>query len=94
MGNPLRVKPTEGFFVGGKTVPKSKRYKNLRALLIDARKARGLTQVNIAERLARPQSFVSKYERGEKRLDVVQFLDVTRAIGLDPKKVIDQLGKD
>ena len=60
-------------------------------MLIDARKTRGLTQVEIAKRLSRPQSFVSKYELGEKRLDVVQFLEVTRALGLDPKKVIDQL---
>ena len=72
-------------------MPKSKRYAKLRNMLIDARKTRGLTQVEIAKRLSRPQSFASKYELGEKRLDVVQFLEVTRALGLDPKKVIDQL---
>ena len=38
----------------------------------------------IGERLARPQSFVSKVERGERRLDVVEFFEVARAIGIDP----------
>lgn len=58
--------------------------KKLRELLVEARKRAHLTQAALAERLSRPQSFVSKYERGERRLDVVEFGDVARAIGLDP----------
>jgi len=69
-------------------------YERFRQMLIAARKERGLTQVDIAERLSKPQSFVSKYERGERRLDVVEFLEVARAIGIDPKAVIDRLSTE
>ncbi|MFI5386260.1 MAG: hypothetical protein ACHQ50_09080 [Fimbriimonadales bacterium] len=41
--------------------------------------------------MSRPQSFVSKYERGERRLDVVEFLEVARAIGIDSIRFIRQL---
>ena len=62
-------------------------------MLIAARRSRALTQVDVAERLGKPQSFVSKYERGERRLDVVEFLEVAKAIGIDPKAVIDKLAR-
>jgi ribosome-binding protein aMBF1 (putative translation factor) len=61
----------------------SERYDQFRHLLIEARKAAGFTQAGLAQRLKRPQSYVSKYERGERRLDVVEFLDVAEAIGVD-----------
>ncbi len=64
----------------------------LRSVLVEARDKAGLTQRELAERLDRPQSFVSKYERGERRLDVVEFLEVVQAVGLDPSKVIASLG--
>lgn len=56
----------------------------LRGLFIQARKSAGLTQVGLADRLGRPQSFVSKYERGERKLDVIEFCEVCRALGNDP----------
>jgi transcriptional regulator with XRE-family HTH domain len=56
----------------------------LRGHFIQARKSAGLTQVGLADRLGRPQSFVSKYERGERRLDVIEFCEVCRALGVDP----------
>lgn len=62
----------------------SEKYDRFRRLLIDARKEAGLTQVGLAEKLSRPQSFVSKYERGERRLDVIEFFEVATAIGIDP----------
>ena len=46
-------------------------YDRFRLLLIQARKTAGLTQVELAERLRKPQSYVSKFERGERRLDVI-----------------------
>lgn len=61
----------------------------LRALLIEKRKAAGLTQEAVAERLGKPQSFVSKYETGERRLDVIEFLDVAKAIGVDACEVVE-----
>ena len=66
----------------------------LRDLLIGARRTAGLTQVQLAKRLRRPQSFVSKYERGERRLDVVEFLQVTDALRADPYQMIRALRGD
>jgi hypothetical protein len=37
------------------------------------------------------QSFVTKYEGGERRFDVVEFITVAKALGLDPKALIDRL---
>jgi transcriptional regulator with XRE-family HTH domain len=56
----------------------------LREQFIEARKSANLTQVGLADRLGRPQSFVSKYERGERRLDVIEFCEVCRALEIDP----------
>ena len=62
----------------------SDKYDQFRQRLVEERKQAGLTQVELSERLSRPQSFVSKYERGERRLDVIEFFEVARAIGIDP----------
>ena len=59
-------------------------HRALCALLIEARRKVGLNQADIAKKLGRPQSFVAKYEGGERRLDVVEFLAVMRALGADP----------
>jgi len=67
------------------------KYRRLRELLIEARRSRGLSQEALAEKLARVQTFVSKYERGERRLDVVEFLDVADALEIDAQKVIRQI---
>ena len=69
----------------------SKRYRQFLDLLIQARKEADLTQVEVASRLNRPQSFVSKYENGERRLDVVEFLDVAKAIDFDAVKLMRKL---
>jgi transcriptional regulator with XRE-family HTH domain len=60
-------------------------------LLISARKSAGLTQAEVATRLKRPQSFVAKYEGGERRLDVIEFIEVVRVVGGDPAEVFDRL---
>ena len=70
------------------------KYERFRKRLITSRKAKGLTQSQLAERLGKPQSFVSKYERGERRLDLVEFLEVAKTIGMNPKRLIDQLETD
>jgi transcriptional regulator with XRE-family HTH domain len=69
----------------------SARYKELCRILIDARKKTGLTQAVVAERLQKPQSFVAKYENGERRLDVIELLDVAVALGTRPETLIRQL---
>lgn len=69
----------------------SAKYQRLRRLLVEARKAQNLSQEALAERLGRVQTFVSKYERGERRLDVIEFLDVAQALGVDPHRILRQL---
>lgn len=65
----------------------------LRELLIDARKSAGLAQHEVARRIDRPQSFVAKYEGGERRIDVVEFIAIARALGQDPKHLFARLVK-
>lgn len=66
-------------------------YAELRRLLIDARQAAGVSQATLAARLGRPQSFVSKFERGQRRLDVIEFLEITRALKRDPIPILRRL---
>ena len=63
----------------------------LRELLIAARDKAGLTQQKLAKRLGKPQSFVAKYEGGERRLDVVEFVAIARALGADPVRILRTL---
>jgi len=70
---------------------RSPRYQHLRELLISARRAAGLTQHEVAERLGRPQSFVAKYEGGERRLDVIEFIAVSEALGRHPLEIMKEL---
>ena len=71
----------------------TKNYANFLQLLVEARKSAGVTQEDIAERLNRHQSFVSKYENGERRVDLVEFLEIANAIGFDPIGFIRRLQK-
>ncbi|TIP93652.1 MAG: helix-turn-helix transcriptional regulator [Mesorhizobium sp.] len=66
---------------------RSPRHQRFLAQLISLRKAKGLTQTQ-AEKLGRPQSFVAKYEGGERRLDVIEFLDVTAVLEADPCEIL------
>jgi transcriptional regulator with XRE-family HTH domain len=52
----------------------------LQALLIEARREAGFNQVALAKKLGRPQSFVSKYESGERRLDIVELREICQAL--------------
>ena len=67
---------------------RSPRQQLLRAFLHDLRKRHHLTQSQVAKRLGKPQSFVAKYERGERRLSVIEFIDVVRALGAEPAVVL------
>lgn len=67
----------------------SQSYQVFRSLLIAAREASGLTQVQIAERLEKPQSFISKYERGERRLDFSEFMELADVLRIDINAFID-----
>lgn len=71
----------------------SQEYQSLLAVLVAARKAGNLTQQELADRLSRPQSYISKTESGERRLDVIEFVHVCHAIGIDPCVVLTQFSK-
>jgi transcriptional regulator with XRE-family HTH domain len=57
------------------------------ALLVAARAAADLTQQELAKKLNRHQSFIAKYENGERRLDVVELIAIARALGVDPQRL-------
>lgn len=66
-------------------------YQALLVRIIAARKEANLTQAELARRLSRPQSFISKIETGERRIDVVEFIEIARHIPLDPAEVVEEL---
>lgn len=70
---------------------RSPRHQRFLAQLVSLRKAKGLTQAQLADKLGRPQSFVAKYEGAERRLDVLEFLDVTAALDADPCEILSSL---
>lgn len=63
-------------------------YSRVRLLLVETRKQAGVTQVELAKRLGRPQSFVAKYENGERRLDVAEYITIARELGADPNDLL------
>ncbi len=69
-------------------------YTVLTQQLIAARMAAGLTQVELAKRMGKPQSFISKYENAERRLDVVEFMLVCRALDADPARIVKVIGDE
>lgn len=62
-------------------------------LLLAARKKAGLTQVEAAGLLGCRQTFLSKIERGERRLDVIEFIVICQAYKADPSGIIKTLSK-
>nr|WP_306120489.1 MULTISPECIES: helix-turn-helix transcriptional regulator [unclassified Roseitalea] len=66
----------------------SARYQEMTERLIAARTDAGMTQAQVADRLGKPQSFVAKYEGGERRLDVVEFVDICKVLGIAPSHVV------
>lgn len=58
-----------------------KSYDRFLTRLRRAREETGLTQVEVAKRVKRPQSFVSKIESGERRVDVVELVEIARIYG-------------
>ena len=83
--------PARHFGLGMQKSIHTNRQERLRALLKAARKKAGLTQDQLAERMGAYKTFVSKYERGERQLDVIEFIAVAEALKLDPKALIDQV---
>lgn len=63
----------------------------LRELLIRERKRAGLTQVELSDRLGAYRTFITKIEKGDRRLDVIEFLAIADAVGFDPMTVLNQV---
>jgi transcriptional regulator with XRE-family HTH domain len=63
-------------------------YTVLRERLVAARHAAGLSQQELADKLNRHQSFVAKYEGGERRIDLVELLEIATVLGADARRII------
>jgi transcriptional regulator with XRE-family HTH domain len=59
--------------------------------LADARGRAGLTQQEVARRLRKPQSFVSSYERGQRRVDILELLRIVEALAGDPVEIVEDI---
>lgn len=66
-------------------------YERLREVLIRERKRAGLSQAALAAKLGKPQSYVSKCELGERRVDVVEFLEFVEALEADAAALVEEL---
>ena len=69
----------------------SPRHEALRVFIVEKRKKAGLTQSDVAAKLGRYQSFVANIESGQRRIDVVELLDLAAAIGFEPREAIKRL---
>jgi transcriptional regulator with XRE-family HTH domain len=66
-------------------------HRTLITALRDARKQASLSQYEVAKRLKRPQSFVSAYESGDRKIDVLEFLRIAKATGADPCEILKRV---
>lgn len=72
----------------------SETHSKLVRMLIDKREAAGITQTELASRLGEYQSFVARLESGQRRIDVVEFIQLSRVLEFDAKRFIEELIKD
>jgi len=68
-----------------------KDYKHVGAALASARERAGLTQQQLAKLLRKPQSFVSNYERGQHRIDVLELLRIVEVLRDNPRRIFTDL---
>ena len=67
--------------------------KKLAAMIVQERKKAGLRQVDLAEKLGQYQSWVTHLESGPRRTDVVELIELGKAIGFDPAELVKKLAK-
>ena len=72
---------------------RSPRQEALRAFLVHERKKAGLTQADVSSKLGQYQSFIARIESGQRRIDVIELLDLAKAIGFKPRAILKQLEK-
>ena len=68
-------------------------HRHLVELLIEVRREAGLTQTELAQRVGKDQKFISLIERGQRRVDVLEFYALARALNRDPLKLYGALLK-
>lgn len=76
----------------GRAVPKGfqdERYRRLIGMLISERQTKGMSQASLAEALGTHQQFVSRFETGERRLDIIEIVDVAACLGIDATQLIE-----
>jgi len=61
------------------------------AVLVEERKKTGIGQIELSNRLGKPQSYIAKIETGNRRIDVAELLAMCEALALDPHELIDKL---
>lgn len=71
----------------------SKEYIKFRKLLREAREEAKITQTELGHRLNKPQSYVYKNESGERRVDLIEYLDIMHALNKNPRDIFDKLVK-
>jgi transcriptional regulator with XRE-family HTH domain len=71
----------------------SPRHEVVWSFLVEKRKAAGLTQAVVAKKLGRHQSFVATVESGQRRIDVVELMDFSDAIGFDVRELFKLMSK-
>lgn len=69
----------------------SEQYQLVISALKDARIKQKITQQKLAEALNRPQSFIAKFENGERRLDVVEFVHIARLLSIEPIHILNKI---
>ncbi|MHA0864602.1 helix-turn-helix domain-containing protein [Enterobacter wuhouensis] len=69
----------------------SDEYQRVINALKKARKAKGITQAQLAETLGKPQSFIAKVESGERRLDVVEFVHLARLVDVNISLILNEI---
>uniref|UniRef100_UPI004047A8AD helix-turn-helix domain-containing protein n=1 Tax=Polynucleobacter sp. TaxID=2029855 RepID=UPI004047A8AD len=67
------------------------KYEFLRSELKKARLEADLLQADLAKALKKPQSYISKVESGERSLDIIEFVDYCKGLGLEPSKWLKKL---
>ena len=70
---------------------RSRGHQTLIKILIEAREKAGFTQRDLAARIKRPHSFVGRMEGGERRVDVIEFIEIAKVLGADPKELFGKL---
>ena len=70
---------------------RSRGHRALIELIVSTRNQAGLTQRDLAARLKRPHSFVGRIEAGERRVDVVEFIEIARVLDMDPTLLFAKL---